>query len=44
MVVQPQQWIAPVEAIPGCPPGLEYLTALDQIVVKQEFELLGGMG
>ena len=40
MVVQPQEWVAPVEAIPGCPPGLEYLTALDQIVVKQEIELL----
>lgn len=40
MVVQPQQWVAPVEAIPGCPPGLEYLTSLDQILVKQQIELL----
>jgi hypothetical protein len=44
MVVQPQQWVAPVEAIPGCPPGLEYLTALDQILVKQQIELLESMG
>jgi Ni,Fe-hydrogenase III small subunit len=43
-VVQPQQWVAPVEAIPGCPPGLEYLTGLDQILVKQQIDLLESMG
>jgi len=26
--------------IPNCPPGLEYLTLLDQIVIKQQVELL----
>jgi hypothetical protein len=39
-----QEWGAPVEAIPGCPPGLEYLTALDQILVKQQIELPESMG
>ena len=27
----------------GCPPGLEYLTAIDQLIVKQQIELLEGM-
>ena len=26
----------------GCPPGLEYLTAIDQLIVKQQIELLEG--
>ena len=28
------------DAPPGCPPGLEYLTLLDQVLVKQQVELL----
>ena len=28
--------------LPGCPPGLEYLTQIDQLVVKQQRELLEG--
>lgn len=30
--------------IPGCPPGLEYLTAVDQLLIKQKrepFEFIG---
>lgn len=26
--------------IPNCPPGLEYLTTIDQLLVKQKVELL----
>jgi len=33
MMPQPQ-------AMPGCPPGLEYLTQLDQLIIKQQVELL----
>ncbi|XP_071853334.1 phospholipid scramblase 1-like [Apostichopus japonicus] len=33
------QWMAPPPSIPGCPPGLEYLTQLDQILVHQQVEL-----
>ncbi|KAI8486378.1 hypothetical protein Bbelb_358770 [Branchiostoma belcheri] len=35
-----QTWVAPPQqAIPGCPPGLEYLTQIDQIIVHQQIEL-----
>lgn len=27
-------------AVPDCPPGLEYLTLVDQLLVKQKVELL----
>ena len=33
---------APVETIPGCPPGLEYLTQIDQLLVHQQVELFEG--
>ena len=40
----PQQWMPrPTEVIPGCPPGLEYLTHLDQILVHQQVELFEAM-
>ena len=29
--------------MPGCPPGLEYLTQVDQLLVQQKVELLEGM-
>lgn len=29
-------------AIPGCPPGLEYLTQINELKVKQQIELLEG--
>jgi len=32
--------LAPAQPPPGCPPGLQYLTMLDQLVVKQKVELL----
>ena len=41
----PQQanWMpVPQETIPGCPPGLEYLTQIDQLLVHQQVELLEG--
>lgn len=28
------------QRIPNCPPGLEYLTSIDQLLVKQKVELL----
>ena len=34
------QMMAKPATIPGCPPGLEYLTQLDQIIIKQQIELL----
>ena len=37
---QQVQWMAaPSETIPGCPPGLEYLTQVDQLLVHQQVEL-----
>ena len=26
----------------GCPPGLEYLTVIDQVIIQQQVELLEG--
>lgn len=34
------QWMARPQGIPGCPPGLEYLCQIDQLLVKQQIELL----
>lgn len=28
--------------VPGCPPGLEYLTLINQLKVKQQVEFLEG--
>ncbi|XP_061172756.1 phospholipid scramblase 1-like [Saccostrea echinata] len=41
--VQPRQgteWMATPQSVTGIPQGLEYLSALDQIIVKQRVELL----
>lgn len=35
--------MAKPETIPGCPPGLEYLTQIDQLLVHQQIELLEGL-
>ena len=38
------QWMsAPQETIPGCPPGLEYLTQIDQLLVHQQVEIFEGI-
>ncbi|CAJ0576888.1 unnamed protein product, partial [Mesorhabditis spiculigera] len=34
------QWMAPPEQMPGCPPGLEYLTQLDKLVINQHMSML----
>ena len=36
------QWMAPPQAPPNCPPGLEYLALVDQLLVQQKTELLEG--
>ena len=37
------QWMQRPEIIPNCPPGLEYLTQVDQLLVHQQVELLEGI-
>ena len=39
---QPEVWMTRPQQIPGCPAGLEYLTSIDQLLVKQQIELLEG--
>jgi len=34
------QWMTQPQAPVGCPPGLEYLTQIDQLLVQQQVELL----
>ena len=34
------QWMDAPQAPTGCPPGLEYLTQIDQLLVQQQVELL----
>lgn len=34
------QWMQAPAVIPNCPPGLEYLTQIDQLLIKQQVELL----
>ncbi len=38
----PGQWMPIPQAPVGCPPGLEYLAQIDQLLVKQQVELLEG--
>ena len=36
------QWMQRPQAIPGCPPGLEYLTMIDKLLAQQKKDLLEG--
>ena len=40
---QPTGWMQAPQAPPNCPPGLEYLASVDQLLVKQKVEGLEGM-
>lgn len=42
IVAQPQ-WMERPSGLPGCPPGLEYLSQLDQLLVHQQVELFEAM-
>lgn len=43
IVVSEPNWMpVPEETIPGCPPGLEYLTKIDQLLVHQQIEVFEG--
>jgi len=39
MEKQQDSWMPVPQATVGCPPGLEYLTQLDQVLVNQQIEL-----
>lgn len=39
---QPIGWMQAPQAPPNCPPGLEYLASVDQLLVKQKVEGLEG--
>ena len=38
------EWVPTTERISGCPPGLEYLTQIDQMLIHQMIELFEGRG
>ena len=35
-------WMPAVAPQPNCPPGMEYLTQLDQVLIQQETHMLEG--
>lgn len=39
VVAQDTSFVPMPVAIPNCPPGLEYLTQIDQLIIKQKKEL-----
>lgn len=39
---QPNWMAPPQQTVSGCPPGLEYLTQIDQLLVNQQVELFEG--
>ncbi|VDI26091.1 Hypothetical predicted protein [Mytilus galloprovincialis] len=38
-----QQWMPAVGASAGCPSGLEYLTQIDSVIIKQQVDLIEGI-
>ena len=40
---QLMNWMPAPQGPMGCPPGLEYLSAIDQVLVQQQIELLEGI-
>ena len=38
----PGNWMPAPQVPMGCPPGLEYLTTIDQVIIQQQIELLEG--
>ena len=34
------QWMNRPAGVPGCPPGLEYLTQINQLLVHQQIEMM----
>ena len=38
----PVEWMSVPSNVPSCPPGLEYLTHLDQLLIFQQVEIFEG--
>lgn len=38
--MQQGNWMSAPQGVPNCPPGLEYLSMIDQLIVQQKIELL----
>ena len=42
MMAQVAGWLQQPFTPPGCPPGLEYLAGVDQLLIHQQTELIEG--